>query len=425
MRRWAALSSDRRQALMSFDDPMVVETIKMSLQMLYEKQALMHQMGIRLQGAAQDQFASSSLFTAAFTLSWQVGRARNDPTVMLVDPSLLPVLAMKPSFLERADFVEALRQVLPDFLSPGAASMGRTPAPRARWKDIFAKEPASVAALEQQLVRLVEQALWAMAVDPAYEVQQELERPHVSDPDAWWIEEEEQQRRAEAKRRQKKSKRKKAAPPPTVREHEAESSGLAACSADSPRCSERLQVALSESREEDAEFDDADSHADDSVGTGVFHMAGVAASDAASSAPDVDPTRRFGRGTPPSSPAMRPPQPHSSQLICYIWNQTSQFEQSLERVPSRKLVALGGTPDTTASTPNPSSRCSGAVSRGSWTPAAGPCAIPSISVVVKNTFVDIEGPFEEEEACAEKPTQRTRSMSPSILRHMDNEWRYW
>merc|ERR1712187_739806 len=75
--------------------------------------------------------------------------------------------AMKVEALAREELLHELRSTLPDFLSP---TSGRTSIPRARWKELWVPEPQSIQALESQLVKLVEQALWAMVQDPAYTV---------------------------------------------------------------------------------------------------------------------------------------------------------------------------------------------------------------------------------------------------------------
>merc|ERR1712157_605871 len=63
-----------------------------------------------------------------------------------------------------------LRKVLPDMLRPPAGTATRRQLSKVLWKDIFITEPSSVTAMEQQLVKLVEQALWHMATESAYEV---------------------------------------------------------------------------------------------------------------------------------------------------------------------------------------------------------------------------------------------------------------
>merc|ERR1719465_327706 len=80
------------------------------------------------------------------------------PRIMMVD-SDAPLLVLKPNVLMSDDFFERFKYALPDFLS---TQTKRMPLPRARWKDLWASEPASIIALHEMLAKLVEQALWAM-----------------------------------------------------------------------------------------------------------------------------------------------------------------------------------------------------------------------------------------------------------------------
>merc|ERR1719515_120978 len=65
-------------------------------------------------------------------------------------------------FLRRADMFDVLREAMPDFLKEHT---GRVALARARWKELWATRPSSMAQLEQLLVKLVEQALWAATED--------------------------------------------------------------------------------------------------------------------------------------------------------------------------------------------------------------------------------------------------------------------
>lgn len=163
MQRWHALTVDQRQAALRFEDPTLVENIRSALQILYEKQAFLK--GLIALQENEDPFESSMLLKEAFEFTWSISRSKQDPELVLVDPTQYPVMVMKVDFLQRKDFIECLRKVLPDFLRPHAP---RCPTPRARWKELWSVEPTSVAAIEQQLAKLVEQAFWAMALDPAY-----------------------------------------------------------------------------------------------------------------------------------------------------------------------------------------------------------------------------------------------------------------
>mmetsp|Transcript_48625 Transcript_48625/g.141705 ORF Transcript_48625/g.141705 Transcript_48625/m.141705 type:complete len:492 (-) Transcript_48625:278-1753(-) len=474
-RRWAALDSERRQALMTFVEPSLVDRVKSSMHALWEKQSIMHQLGIRLPAKANDdQITTSDLFKSAFMLTCVRCRPDVDGGAPLAEQAFMvsEALAMQAEFLGRHDFFEALARVLPDFLRP--ASPVRSPMPRARWKDIFAVEPSSISGMEQQLVRLVEQALWLMATDPAYAVDDEqLKRGKdgeaVEPPDAAGVdtsgiealleEEEAERARKEAKAKKQKKKRRPGsavaaqARPAVVEEAEVEDDSMDAASSmpittagdddDLPALTvdgSAGSLCLPTFGIEEEELDDSASQADESVGTGVFHT-----SEVGSSAPDAPglptgdstPVAGFpripmrpshsGMRSPPSSPAARQGMAQSSQLICYIWNHASQIDSNFEHLP-RKAPNCVPTPDTTSSTPYPASRSSAAFSRGSWTPMAGICPSPSIAAVVKNTFVDIVEPDGQGavEAAVDKAGQRpSRSMSPSLLRHMDNDWRYW
>merc|ERR1719469_361834 len=74
---------------------------------------------------------------------------------------------MKEPFLENLVLFETFTQILPDFLGERT---GRRPTSRARWKDLWANEPTSMAAMDRLLACLVEQALWAMIKDPRFSV---------------------------------------------------------------------------------------------------------------------------------------------------------------------------------------------------------------------------------------------------------------
>mmetsp|Transcript_58379 Transcript_58379/g.170713 ORF Transcript_58379/g.170713 Transcript_58379/m.170713 type:complete len:369 (-) Transcript_58379:54-1160(-) len=210
-RRWAALSFERKQDLMRFDDPCLVERIKSALQALFQKQMLMNTLGIKLTTAA-DPFAASALFTSAFEFTWQIARSTRNPSMILVDPMCMPVMAMKATFLEGDTIFRELGEVLPDLLSEKS---GRAPLPKARWKDLWAIEPSSVQAMEQQLVKLVEQVLWAIGADPSCEVQRELEggssEPVPFEP---WMESGEspkaKAKTGDAKKRKKQQKKQRA-----------------------------------------------------------------------------------------------------------------------------------------------------------------------------------------------------------------------
>mmetsp|Transcript_131400 Transcript_131400/g.293993 ORF Transcript_131400/g.293993 Transcript_131400/m.293993 type:complete len:563 (-) Transcript_131400:97-1785(-) len=164
-RRFWALSLEQRQAALEFDDPCLLERIQSALAELFNQQTLMRQLGISL-GCEDDSdpFEASTLLKEAFEFRWSMGRHKQNPNLVLVDPRQRPMMVIKDDFLTRPDIFERFQAVLPDILAPRTA---RTPLPRARWKELWTSEPSSIIALEQQLARLVEQALWAMDADGA------------------------------------------------------------------------------------------------------------------------------------------------------------------------------------------------------------------------------------------------------------------
>eukprot|EP00401_Gymnodinium_catenatum_P054051 CAMPEP_0117523294 /NCGR_PEP_ID=MMETSP0784-20121206/34654_1 /TAXON_ID=39447 /ORGANISM="" /LENGTH=396 /DNA_ID=CAMNT_0005319403 /DNA_START=167 /DNA_END=1358 /DNA_ORIENTATION=- len=70
-------------------------------------------------------------------------------------------LQMKDAFLQREDFFEQLRVVLPDLF----VSSRRVPLPPPHWKRLWHVLPASFEALEQQVAMTIEQAFWSMDLD--------------------------------------------------------------------------------------------------------------------------------------------------------------------------------------------------------------------------------------------------------------------
>lgn len=464
-RRWAALDGERRQALMRFDDPMLVERIKASLQALFEKQMLMLHLGISL--GSSDPFAASALFTSAFEFTWQICRSARNPSVVLVDPSGMPVLVMKPSFLEvQGDTViETLRAVLPDMLSEKS---GRVPMFRARWKDLWAAEPASIQAMEQQLVKLVEQALWAMGADPSCELLEDSNKAAVTRPlalsdevplEPWMLDGAEPRGKAAEGKKKKKGKKPvhtagggreefSEDPPPTSQpasiseeqeeddnvdsdqlDEDLEDSGSAQAGAAvslehlpaSPMeelgGEAGLQDAMSDS-EVVADVSDRICLGDEGVGVGTFNLAGNAAlgvglslDPTASSTPAAD-SRSWGRSSPTASHKLM----HPPQLVCYIWNQTSQFVHGSEWPRHTGAPAVGSctTPLSvdTATPRHPSTP----FSRGQWMDPSQPGSpnytgrSPIVSAVVKNTFVDI---IDDPSECPKAVASRTsRSLSP-------------
>ncbi|CAK0871798.1 unnamed protein product [Prorocentrum cordatum] len=163
-------------------------------------------------GGRDDPLEASVLLKQGFEFSWTASRSRLDPSTVMMDPEMRPVLRAKADFVTREDFLEQISSVLPDFLSQRSP---RPPAPRAKWKSICTADPANVGEMEQQLARLVEQALWAMASDPAFGVEEQP--PPVAEPtevnlEPWMEEHDARVRTAAGKRRGRKAR----APPPPL-----------------------------------------------------------------------------------------------------------------------------------------------------------------------------------------------------------------
>jgi hypothetical protein len=167
--RWAGLSADRRVAVMSFDDAVLVDRIKSSLQALFQKQMMMNAtmstLGMDMPGSSADPFANSTIFTQAFEFTWPASRSLQNPHLVMLEAGSLPIMAMKLDFAARPQIFEDFKALLPDLF---AERSKRTPIPRARWKDLWNSEPSSVSDMERQIVKLVEQAFWTMGADHAF-----------------------------------------------------------------------------------------------------------------------------------------------------------------------------------------------------------------------------------------------------------------
>merc|ERR1719162_1458761 len=121
-----------------------------------------------------------------------------------MDPDDQPsLMTLRVDMLQGDRIFDRFRAILPDFLT---CQKARSPMPRARWKDLWMSEPSSVASLEAQLAKLVEQALWAMGVDPAFQVPDETPEPALADTVLFesWMDEPE---KGDSKKKRKKKKR--------------------------------------------------------------------------------------------------------------------------------------------------------------------------------------------------------------------------
>jgi len=410
-RRWTALSVERKQDLMLFDDPCLVERVKTALQALFQKQEMMNSLGIKLTAAA-DPFAESSLFTTAFEFTWQIARSARNPRVILVDPMSMPVLVMKTALLDSDLIFREMSKVLPDFLSDRSS---RLPLPKARWKDLWVSEPASVVAMEQQLVKLVEQVLWFMGTDPGYEAATtswtaEEDRCTGSDtvPFEPWMECGESTKAkgktGDAKKRKKPHKKHR-----TPSAAASSSEVASACSAEATLFEEEDEgdedITLT-ARQTPVVLEDGQAlSSDESVGSGTMHFAGeVSCAPTASSTPALAHAKskmpsRWSLNSPVHSPLARHQAMSSKQLVCYIWNQASQCPPCSGSPRSTTGPSQAQSSSAQATTP---------FARGQWTTPASSSSSPGtpshpplqpprssvLSAVVRKTFVDIDDPSE-------------------------------
>eukprot|EP00929_Paragymnodinium_shiwhaense_P093707 TRINITY_DN53933_c0_g1_i1.p1 TRINITY_DN53933_c0_g1~~TRINITY_DN53933_c0_g1_i1.p1 ORF type:complete len:442 (+),score=113.81 TRINITY_DN53933_c0_g1_i1:143-1468(+) len=165
--RWSALNAEERRAVMRFEDPGLIKGIRDAVQALYRQHICMLRLGGGNQPAAKagasDLTVNSNLLQQVFDLPWNVETSEEFPDAVLMDPDNQPdLMTLQASVLEGDSIFGRFDRVLPDFLG---AKSGRTPLHRARWKQLWTSAsggqlPTSVASLEQQLAKLVEQALW-------------------------------------------------------------------------------------------------------------------------------------------------------------------------------------------------------------------------------------------------------------------------
>lgn len=150
-RRWSSLGSELRQATLSFADEFLIERMGAAFATSMANDASNRAM----RQAMLPKRADPTLLMSTFRMGKLSFRHGSKPVLHIT-----PELVMDGDSLLDRCFI-----VLPDFLSPRA---GRRPMPVERWKDLFSDSAsASVSACQQQLAKLIEQALWAMAVEPA------------------------------------------------------------------------------------------------------------------------------------------------------------------------------------------------------------------------------------------------------------------
>lgn len=398
---------------MSFEDAVLVDRIKSSLQALFQKQMMMNAtmstLGMEVAGSSADPFATSTIFTQAFEFTWPASRSMQNPHLVMMEAGSLPIMAMKLDFAARPQVFEDFKALLPDLFSDRSK---RNPIPRARWKDLWNSEPSSVSEMERQIVKLVEQAFWAMGADHAFansdDGMQQITNSKVQlqvaacdadciDFEDWMMEPCLSPNAKPSGDPKKTTKKKKARGVPA---------GLTRQPSQSPSVlQETDEGSLDESEPNGEQYIESKEDIDENIGQGVFHIgaahSGISAEPTAACTPTAACSKfRDLPKLPPVSPLGSNASMQPRQLVCYIWNQTSQFpNDNAEHGQTR--------------------RAADNFFRGAWLEPSQP-GTPCVSAkaVVKNTFVDIDDPSERPSSMS----RASRSLSPSHLHSRDESW---
>mmetsp|Transcript_22811 Transcript_22811/g.53286 ORF Transcript_22811/g.53286 Transcript_22811/m.53286 type:complete len:468 (-) Transcript_22811:292-1695(-) len=440
---WRSLDNDARRAALRIEDITLVERIRGSLQALWANQVLMQQMGLApvvAENESSDPFEESIVLKQMFEFTWDIARSAQHPNTVLVDPLRHPVMAVKLSFLEAGDVLAVMQRVLPDFL---LESSGRAPLPQAKWKDLFSTDPPSVVALEKQLAKLVEQALWIMHRQHCKAGQEAAKKLCVQEDTATasadqeivlepWMAEYDAKAVQQAAAKGKKSKKSKKqglavqqekskkletmkevaserdATSPRVLRHHYWQSPLQCGDQSAPsswhsgdgcdRCGEEIEAKL-------ALPEDLDTKSE---------------SDAAESCPATPCGRCEDSSNTPS------------RLVNYIWGQTAQLppaesvdaDADADECYSPRSCSTSeplASEDLSVTSP---SHMGTPWSRGSWAPTP-PSQGSAVTVVVRKTFIDIEVP---ENGRKTRRERIARSLSPRPSADVEDEdpWRwYW
>lgn len=447
LQRWSSLSLEQRKAVMRFDDVVLVGRIRSALQALFEKHSVMQQLCANLgceESGTTDPFEASVLLKHAFEFTWGIARMADNPSVVMMNAAAHPIMVMKVGFLQEAQrLIGNMKNVLPDFL---AAQTSRMPMPKARWKDLWGVEPSSMIALEQQLAKLTEQALWAMVCDQSLAAQSIEEDAAVVDLslEPWMAEHDQEVVRAREASKASKKKKKRAAQKSASRTEPSAEDDDAAELGFGDDIEAEPQEALDLSGF-DLEGGDIVVHGSytslppcptksEDIATPLSSIGEDSTRFTEESGdpelPAMEPCELRPPCTPPSSPcASRLWQP--PQLVNYIWGHTSQLSS-----PRRHGEAPQIAPSTScsgsavASTRTPESRDSGVPRhRGQWimtnqAPANG----GKERAFVRNTFID----FDPGDGSRIKSSRSSRSLSPSFSLHTPkaaactDQWQwYW
>mmetsp|Transcript_115850 Transcript_115850/g.181065 ORF Transcript_115850/g.181065 Transcript_115850/m.181065 type:complete len:473 (-) Transcript_115850:69-1487(-) len=435
--RWDALRPNQRQAATRFEDAVLISRIRDAIQELFQQQTLMQRMGIDLGGPLDPSiFTTSALFTEVFDLPWKIHKSEEFPDAVLMDPDDQPsLMTLRHQFSEGAtgeQLVARFRLNLSDFL----AHTGRTPMPKARWKELFTSRPSSVSSLEEQLAKLFEQALWAMAMDPCFEVENATKATDLAE-DALsedWMDELET---ADAKRKKKKKKRKKVAAAvaeedlaidqgddhPTDNSAECPEEALASPESEALPNSEPSSPILQKEQSQPHPVNRASVLQEhywgrrESMMSELLNFIGRRRTQQAVET-ELDSRGQENAGLlPPLQSELltsRPIEHRSpsdewkpSQPVRYIWSQTCQIEHD-------SLVKEGTTADTeTSSTSIGASSTSLSSMRGFWATPNGDASPIGACILERNTFLELHTPKES------APALRPRSLSPTYMKAVD------
>lgn len=375
-------------------------------------------------------------------------RAMRQPQMLMMELSKSPVLVLKRDVLKSDDFFDRFRNILPDFLS---LQTKRVPIPRARWKNLWVCEPPSIVVLQQMLAKLVEQALWAMALQSnsansagmrAVTDKDRADSTAAADPVVLepWMEDAKPSPRDVKKKKKSRQWRKMHSAPKLCPSFETSTSDedeeLGDAENLSVDCAMKVVsedlLAASVSREETSMADESDvdlppSNAIDGHMSSVnctsgleVDGSGVSTVDADASSPtppslvmggrvvsneeDLDVTNSSSEscGTDQWSTC----QVWKPQLMCYIWDQTAQTS-----IDSRSPEL-----DTSECAPRPWRNSASLLRRGQWIAPQGdtPHFASKLSAVARKTFIDIDDCDSSTPSSVGSP-RLSRSLSPSYL----------
>jgi len=376
-------------------------------------------------------------------------RAMRQPQMLMMDLSKSPVLVAKRNVLKSDDFFDRFRNILPDFLS---LQTKRVPIPRARWKNLWVCEPPSIVALQQMLAKLVEQALWAMALQSnsaasaglrAVTDKDRADSSAAADPVVLepWMEDAKPSPRDVKKKKKSRQWGKMHSAPKLCLSVEASTSAedeeLGDTENLSVNCATNVLsedlLGASMSREETSLVDESDvdlltSNAMDGYNTSSVNCdlglevdgrgISTAEEDGLSSTlpslvmeervvsndEDLDVTNSSSEscGTDQWSTC----QVWKPQLMCYVWDQTAQIS-----IDSRSPEL-----DISECAPRPWRNSTSLLRRGQWVAPQGdpPHFVSKLSAVARKTFIDIDDCDSSTSSSAGSP-RLSRSLSPSYL----------